>query len=228
VKRYHLIVPVIAAACSLAACAGGPVESSQPTQTVVEGPRFELELTPGPYYSEDRAIFFYRYTVQPQVACWVERPDGKFIDTIYATEAVATGDFTAAPKTGRPEALPVWSALRDRGVDAVSAPTAVGTDVRYGNNIASRLPAGRYVIMLETNRSYDWNETYTKRNSGVNGQPSIVYRAELTVGRGAAEARFVPIGTGSVDGSSSKIAPDLIGIDTAFELFSSMTVAYRD
>lgn len=87
---------------------------------------------------------------------------------------------------------------------------------------------GRYAIMLETNRSYDWNKTYTKKNSGVNGQPSIVYRAELDIGSGSRTAAFEPIGTGSVDGSDARIQLGLQGIDTALQLFSSLQVTYRD
>jgi len=112
-------------------------------------------------------------------------------------------------------------------VDAVSAPTAAGDTVAYGSDLAARLPAGVYVVKLETNRSYDWNNRYTKQNAGVNGQPSIVYRAELTLGGDRAEAVFQPFGTGSVDGSSGAVRDGLAGIDTALHLFSSLSVAYE-
>lgn len=104
----------------------------------------------------------------------------------------------------------------------------VGQDFIYENAAISGVQPGRYVIMLETNRSYDWNKTYTKKNSGVNGQPSIIYRAELTIGSGLMTASFEPIGTGSVDGSDSRIHSGLHGIDTALQLFSSLHVTYLD
>jgi len=174
-------------------------------------------------------LVVYSYTVWPQVAVWVERPDGGFVDTLYVTEVVVSGEFDAAPKRGRPEALPVWSALQAaaaRPVDAVSSATTVGANVVYGSDLATRLPAGTYVVKLETNRSYDWNETFTKKNSGVNGQPSVVYAATIEIGGPAATVSFLPIGTGSVDGSDGRMRGGLDGIDTALGLFSSMSVSY--
>jgi hypothetical protein len=187
---------------------------------------FKLKLVPGPYYSKDMtAMLFFKYTVQPQVAVWLETTDGKYIATIYVTSAVVKKEYRAAPKEGRPETLPVWSALKKESADAVSAATVKEGAVEY-ESAGKSLPAGTYIIKLETNRSYDWNSTYTKKNSGVNGQPSVIYQAELTVGKGRQEAVFKPLGTGSVDGSDGKIKPGLDGIDTALELFSEMKIEY--
>ncbi len=210
------------------ACSSEPENRPAPKTGIVSGPRLELHLEPGPFYAKDMRMLWIRYTVWPQVAAWIETPDGRYLDTIYVTELAVTGKYRAAPQKGRPEALPVWTARKSGKVDAVSSPTTVGKDVVYGNNIVSRIPAGPYVVMLETNRSYDWNGTYTKKNAGVNGQPSVVYRAEIDIGSGPREARFEPIGVGSVDGSDGEIRPSLAGIDTALWLFSSMTVRYID
>ena len=210
----------------LSGCAGSPEQASAPKPGARSGTRFELSLQPGPEYAKEMKVFLFKYTVWPQVAVWLERPDGSFVDTLYVTELAVTRDYRAAPKEGRPEALPVWSALKRAEVDGVSSPTTVGSTVEYGNDLAARLPAGTYIVKLETNRSYDWNDRYTKDNAGVNGQPSLVYAAELTIGGAADEAAFVPIGTGSVDGSDGDLRPGLDGIDTALQLFASMKVAY--
>ena len=196
---------------------------------VSTGERFELLLQPGEHYSKRVNYIVYRYTVWPQVAVWLETPDGTYIETLYVTRVVVDQDFNAAPEEGRPEALPVWSHLvaEKRPVDAVTSPTTVDNDVSFGNAIAAELPDGDYVVRLETNRSYDWNDTYTKKNAGVNGQPSLVYSAPITVGGDDMIVDFVPVGTGSVDGSDGRIRTDLSGMDTAFALFSSMRVAYR-
>jgi hypothetical protein len=171
-------------------------------------------------------VLWYEYTVWPQVAVWLETPEGDYVDTLYVTEVIVSGRYQAAPKAGRPEALPVWSHLAKGPIDAVSSPTTVGAPIRYGNGRAARLPAGKYVVMLETNRSYDWNASYTKKNSGVNGQPSLLYRAELELGGGRSEARFEPYGRGSVDGSDGERRLGLEGIDTALRLFSELGVSY--
>ena len=229
-KRIELkaMVIVVVTAALLIACSGAPEVLPEPKPGAQSGPRFVLDLEPGPEYSKDmKAMLFISYTVWPQVAVWLETPDGTYLDTIFVTEKIVTGSYTAAPKKGRPEALPVWSSLETSGVDAVSSPTTVGSTVTYGNDLAARLPAGEYVVKLETNRSYDWNAAYTKKNSGVNGQPSVVYEARLSIGGERTEAVFVPVGTGSVDGGDGEIRSGLEGIDTALELFSSMTVSYE-
>jgi len=212
---------------ALTACVGKPEPLPQAPLGAVSGTRFTLDLLPGPHYQKRQRAFVFSYTVQPQVAVWLEDEAGTFIATLYATEAVVTGRFRAAPRQGRPEALPVWTHLKQGAVDAVSAPTMVGTELNYGSDLAARLPVGTYVVKLETNRSYDWNDRYTEQNSGVNGQPSLVYAARIRVGTDRDEAEFEPLGTGSVDGSDGILRPGLAGIDTALELFSSMKVSFE-
>lgn len=227
-KKTGWTAVFILAGLFTAACAGEPAAPPAPKPGIISGPRLELRLEPGPHYAKDMKMLWIMYTVWPQVASWIETPDGRFLDTLYVTELAVTGKYRAAPKAGRPEALPVWSARKSGAADAVSSPTTVESAVVYGNGIAARLPAGRYVVMLEANRSYDWNGTYTKKNAGVNGQPSVVYRAELEIGSGPRDARLTPIGIGSVDGADGRVRPGLEGIDTALGLFSSMTVRYLE
>ncbi len=224
-KRSTAVI-ALAAAALLASCAGEPQGPPVAHTGVQSGPRFALELEPGPYYAKEVRVLWYTYTVWPQVAVWVETPQGEYIDTLYVTAAAATGRYRAAPRDGRPEALPVWSHLDKARLDAVSSPTTVGGAVRYGNDIAARLPAGAYVVKLETNRSYDWNAAYTRKNAGVNGQPSLVYQADIEIGTGSREALFRPIGHGSVDGKDGRMLPGLEGIDTALGLFSSLKISY--
>jgi len=228
-KRIHsrAMVATILTAGLLAACAGAPERLPEPEAGVQSGPRISLSLEPGPHYAKDAQVLWIKYTVWPQVAVWLEKPDGTYVDTVYVTEIIVTGDYNAAPKRGRPEALPVWSHLPKENVDAVSSPTTVGSTVKYGNGLAARLPAGEYVVKLETNRSYDWNATFTKKTSGVNGQPSVVYAARLVKGGERTESTFLPVGTGSVDGGDGNIRPGLDGIDTALELFSELKVSYE-
>ena len=131
-----------------------------------------------------------------------------------------------APAEGRPEALPVFGHLKAEAADGVSAATSKG-ETLHDAGLGAGLPAGRYLVWLEVNRSYDYNAAYPKAGAGVNGQPSIVYRAELDLGGPvASEARFSPVGTGSPDGGDGEVREGLAGIDSALELFSSLTVSY--
>lgn len=93
----------------LISCAGNSAVQITPKARISTGPRIELKLTPGPSYEYVMRTIFSKYTVRPQVAVWIETMDGKYIGTLYATEAAVTGKFKMAPKKGRPEALPVWS-----------------------------------------------------------------------------------------------------------------------
>ena len=221
--KSMVVLSALLVAGLLGSCAGSP----KPSAGTQSGPRLVLNLEPGPHYAKTMGIFPARYTVQPQVAVWLETTEGKYLDTIYVTARSERGNWRMAPKEGRPEALPVWSHLKQGRADGVSSATMTADTVTYGNGIAAGLSTGRYIVMLETNRSYDWNGQYSKENAGVSGQPSLIYRAELIIGADRTEARFHPIGTGSVDGADGTIRSGLEGIDTALELFSSMTVSYE-
>jgi len=190
------------------------------------GPRFELELVPGPQYRSSTRWFIFTLPIYPQVACWVEDSLGRYIDTIYVTAKGESSAWISAPKEGRPEALPVWNHAKAGPTDAVSAATSASGVLR-GSDLAARLPAGRYAIMLETNRSYDFNDAYPRESAGVSGQPSIIYRAEIPVGEAESEAVFAALGTGSPDGADGRIREGLAGMTTALELFSRMVVRYR-
>jgi len=81
--------------------------------------------------------------------------------------------------------------------------------------------------MLEINRSYDYNERYTRGNSGVNGQPSLICRCEIVVGQGSFTGRFVPFGTGSVDGTDGSISLGVEGLTTALTLLDKAEITYQ-
>jgi hypothetical protein len=225
-KLRSIITLILITASITHLAAMGAEEPHMPKRGVSSGERFEIVLEPGEYYSKDVNYVVYRYTVWPQVAVWITDLDGNYISTLYVTDVIVQQNFDAAPEEGRPEALPIWYGLQKESVDAVSSPTTVGSTVQFGNDIASELPDGEYLIFLETNRSYDWNDRYTKKNSGVNGQPSLLYQAKVSIGGPTAEVEFIPVGTGSVDGSDGLIYDDLSGIDTAYQLFEKMSILY--
>lgn len=211
-------------ACALMSCAISAPGRINESST---GPRFVLELSPGDYYRTTTKWFIFDIPIYPQLAAWVETLDGKYLGTIHVTAKAESNGWKAAPKEGRPEALPVWSHLRQGELDAVSAATSAGNTLR-NSGLAARLAPGTYHIMLETNRSYDYNDTWTRDNAGVTGQPSLVYRAKLDTSQGPATAVFEPIGTGAVDGSDGSVRNGLAGIDTALRLFSTVVVSYRE
>jgi hypothetical protein len=199
-----------------------------PRKTIVQGSRLTLELTPGPDYRTSLRFLIFKIPILPQAACWLETEDGRFVQTVFITARGAKKNWYSAPSKGRPEALPVWDHLQkssSAGVDAVSGATSSGETER--DAAASGLQPGRYAAFLEVNRSYDYNERYTRANAGVNGQPSLVYRCDIVIGNGVSTGKFEPVGTGSLDGSDGKITAGLDGLTTALTLLSKAEITYR-
>ncbi len=164
------------------------------------------------------------------MAAWIENEQGTYLETIFVTQKAGTQKWQDAPQ-GRPESLPVWLG-RSRGgqVDAVAvATTSAAVDTAL--NHPQALAPGKYVVYLEVNLSYDWNRVWAKdlpqtdsHYNGVNGQPSLVYRAEFEIGKGGLTVPMAPWGTGSPTGRDGQMIPGLTGLDTAVEILDSARV----
>ena len=216
------------------------------SDTVPEG-TLTVTVTPGAYWKTERG---------PQFAVWVEKADGTYVTTLYVTQRAAKKNWLFAPKDGRPESLPVWyhavgsrpvtmEAVQDKTkTDAVTSATPGASDaVRY----SVRLPScEQYVVKIEVNHSFDYNESWPKKAkkgsaqySGVNGQPSVVYRGTLDTqspekGTGDAAAQIqpviptvlVPAGTGSVTGRDGELHNDLAGLTTALQIITKAEASW--
>lgn len=187
---------------------------------------FRAVVTPG---SEWKGKF------PPQFALWIQDSDGNFSQTIFATKKASNKKWIFAPKDGRPESLPVWyhSCKKFRApeskneMDAVSSATPKG-----GFEIVQKIQLSeekKYFIFAEVNKSFDYNEFYPKdaeknsaEYSGVNGQPSAVYRAELSFEN--PEAKLELIGTGSLDGKSGSIEDKTETLTSAKNLVEKIVV----
>jgi hypothetical protein len=226
--RVAFVIPASALLAILALASCSP-QRPNPSAAPAVGQRFELDLVPGPSFHHSMRFLFISVPLNPQIACWVETPDGAYVKTIYATAKGAKKKWFGAPSAGRPEALPVWYHARQQSsspADAVSGATPAGT-MQVQSPLPHGLTAGTYVVKLEINSSYDYNGRYTRANSGVNGQPSVIYSGRMEVGKGEAQADLSAVGTGSVDGSDGNITPGLDGITTALQLLQSARVTYH-
>jgi hypothetical protein len=227
--RAAAVITASALFAALALLSCSPARTG-PEAAALVGQRFELDLAPGSSFHHAMRLLVFSIPLYPQIACWIETPDGAYVQTIYATAKGAERKWFGAPSAGRPEALPVWYHARAQssaGADAVTSATPAGT-VRAQMPLPPGLAAGTYVVKLEINSSYDYNQSYTRANSGVNGQPSVIYSGRIRIGSGETQADLVPIGTGSVDGSDGNIRPGLDGITSAREQLQSARVLYHD
>ena len=212
-KKLVLFVVVIC----LFSCFGCNTEGKKYQAIVPDG--MELSVEPGDHWFGKKKILFFSLNMTPQMAAWIENAQGDYVSTIIVTNKNAKKKWLSAPKEGRPEALPVWNHKIQNNtdqIDSVSAATskkAVDVQIDSGSLINGQ----EYNVYLEVNHSFDYNEFWTKNNSGVNGQPSLIYHAEFTAGT-SGQIKLNPVGYGSVDGSNGNISQGLEGITTALTI----------
>lgn len=82
------------------------------------------------------------------------------------------------------------------------------------------------IIKAEFNTSFDYNDFYTKKNSRINGQPSVVYEAKIPQGIDG-EIRLLLAGCGSPNGTEGKIAGDISKLTTAKHIVKKITAAQK-
>ena len=194
------------------------------TQTVTVNDSMVLAVEPGDNWQGKIKVFIFSVKKTPQLAAWVEDDNGNYISSIMATKRSAQKSWRSAPEEGRPEALPVWNHRQKNNqrageLDTISTATPKGfTEAKIDND--SFVNGNTYNVFLEINHSFDYNDTWTESNSGVNGQPSIIYKAKFTAGIGA-NTELEPIGHGSVDGSDGTITSELNNLSTALEIIKN-------
>ena len=213
------------------------------------GAAFAREITikvrPGQHWKEKR---------EPQIALWLEDSGGNYIRTLYVTERAGHKSWIFGPKEGRPESLPVWygasksgstvskaeaspsSPASSSGTKAspstASAPSltrsldaVTGATPKSELNLTVQIEESDYIIKAEFNNSFDYNDFYTKKNSGVNGQPSVVYSAKIPANLTAGQEITLDFaGTGSLTGGDGSISKNTQNLTTAKEIVNSVTV----
>ncbi|MDD5929370.1 MAG: DUF2271 domain-containing protein [Spirochaetales bacterium] len=171
---------------------------------------------------------------EPQFSVWLEDSDGNFIRTLYVTERASHKSWMMSPKEGRPESLPVWyhaskhessktkkHDAKEAQLDAVTSATPKG-----GIIFNAEIEDKEYLIKAEFNTSFDYNDFYTKKNSGVNGQPSVIYSAKIPAdfNKESEEIKLSFEGCGSIDGSDGKVHSDVSKLTTATEIVKLIAI----
>jgi hypothetical protein len=160
---------------------------------------------------------------RPQIAIWTETTDGRFLQTLYASDKTVHHTWAKAPlakKPERPEALPVWLS-RTHGAETIS-----GATPKYGISVGNTLSDSVMVVFVEINHSTDYNTAYPRTKNDLNGQPSLIYRG--VVDRHAVHGTVVlqAIGHGSPDGKNGVIEPDLQQFTTALHIVKQITAKW--
>ena len=168
----------------------------------------------------------------PQLALWLEREDGSFAGTIFASRKVATGKWAFSGENPRKEALPVWKHRSSREeTDVISGATPRGA---FSVALAPREGASdrRFYLWAEFNHSTDWNDYYPEGadegesgysgGSEGSGQPSVLYRTLIDLDSGAQRYDFQVVGHGSPDGSDGDVVADLTTLTSALGIVESI------
>ena len=182
---------------------------------------------------------FFLPKSQPTFAIWLEEKNSGTVQTIYVTGKAGKNKWILAE--GRPESVPVWYGVRHKetvdeslNIDAITGATPSGETAVIHWQVPRHLRDKQVDVFIEANNSFDHNAYYTKQKgtagySADNGQPSLIWRAELDFSK-TMDAPISPeiVGYGSVWGEDHQIDPDISKITTARDTFSYMGIRYVD
>lgn len=190
----------------------------------------------------------------PTFVIWLEDSTGKYIQTLFVTQAIGKGIFTYGDKSAgvwkpgevrRPAAVPYWAhkrgILTDDGSlvptsknqipDAYSGATPTGS---FRLTTRSDVPiTGKYKIMLEINQTWDWNEYWTNNrypddmDYKSSCQPAVVYEADINTTTPTQQLKFKPVGHSHYAGKTGELFTDLNSITTALNIAQSITVTLK-
>jgi len=180
-----------------------------------------------------------KYKKPPQFALWIEDPAGSQIRTVWVTEKTGAGSWGG--NTTRPVSLPYWVSRWKKETGSSSFPTTAspvidaltGATPKQDLTCEIEVPArSTWNCYVEINASGDYNETFAevlkdgKRDQHGNGQPSIIYKGQITALPGK---RCVPRLVGRTDQLEGidHVIPDMEGISTAENLLSKTEITCK-
>lgn len=183
-------------------------------------------------------ILFSDFGEPPQIAVWLEDPTTGKLRTVAVTRRSARGQWKG--KSECPAALPRWFEVRRRETgrkglptpqepapDAISRATPKAERCVWAADVER---GSRWACWIEVNLSADFNaafpqldESTQRMDTHFSGQPSLLYRAELTALPGS---RVVPQLWGRTvpDTETGETTRDLTGITTARNILTAIEV----
>ncbi len=177
------------------------------------------------------------YGEPPQLAVWIENPDNGQIKTVYVTRKAGIGQFEG--KMGVPVALPAWiiafrqeTGRRDFPTPSKPVHDAVSGATLKGELISKEVVVAegtRWNYYIEVNVAGDFNVRFPNYQPNGemdpygNGQPSLVYKGQITARPGQASK---PVLSGRTEQQlfTGKINPEVEGITSAAGLLAEIRV----
>lgn len=176
-------------------------------------------------------------TYVPQIAVWTEDENGRFIETLYITEAEGKNRYFGA--TGRPEALPVWRNKSNYNKEKGDLDGIVGASSTKSFKLVKNINnyPERFNVFMEVNKSFDYNPYFyvdlktdeKGYNTGYSGQPSLVYQASFEKIENVENLtkKMKVIGHGSPTGEDGNIDKDISKITTALQILDEVIVEVK-
>jgi hypothetical protein len=217
-------------------CASAPVQKDD-VKIDFSQPYLEFKFTYN--YDVYQKPSFFMPKSQPTFAIWLMEKNSGAIQTIYVTGKAGKNKWILAE--ARPESVPVWYGVWQKAtvdenvsIDAITGATPSGETAVIHWQVPRHLRDTQVSVFIEANNSYDYNTYYTKQKgtagySAENGQPSLIWRAEIDFAKTMNEDISPEIiGHGSVLGENHQIDSDISKITTARDTFSYMGIRYVD
>lgn len=187
----------------------------------------------------------------PVYAVWLADEDGSFIQTLYVSETIGKGVFKRAKRhqgqwqsgaIQRPASLPFWAHQRNirneyghyipsPSMPELDAYTGATPKASFRMRLRSDRPLqGNYIVYLELNQSWDWNQFWHNDKYGTepeyktSSQPAVVYKAQIHIPQ-TDEIELHPIGHSHPSGKDGSLNPDLSTLTTALHIVKRITIS---
>ncbi|MFC2087599.1 hypothetical protein ACFLSA_05530 [Bacteroidota bacterium] len=191
----------------------------------------------------------------PSFVIWMEDLNGKFIETLFITKSVGTGEFNYGktekgkwvPALKRyPSSLPYWGHRRGilssdslyipdpqtKTPDAVTGSTPKSSFIL--NTKLSNPELKEFKIYFEVNQTWDYNEYWTNNKFSDNEtykascQPSLIYSANIDLNQTTKTWELQAIGHGHYAGETGELFENLSTLTTAKQIAEKITVHLKE
>ena len=96
-----------------------------------------------------------------QIAIWLEKPDGTYVQTLFVSEFLSYGGFTLPGICSDWSKKTDWSKTSKEEFDAVTGATPLSGDINFEFHCSKKkIPKGKYEYMIEVHLIEGFNELY--------------------------------------------------------------------
>lgn len=193
---------------------------------------------------------------QPTFAFWIEDMDGKYIESLYVTNYLATGVYEhyrlaegdPNSKRGpakRPSSLPYW--LHKRNIRADGKTYLPTPDKPVPDAITSATPKNSFIlktvaksqlpnkfrVLMEINQPWDFNEFWNKDkfpgmfDYSYSCQPALVYAVTIDKDNSQKEYPLSVIGHSNYAGLDGELTSDVSTLTTALHIVKEVKVKLK-